>query len=712
MDLDAGEDAGDAAPAEGDSDADESAGLDASAQADAGEPHGDAVVPELDGAASEDAAQSPEDAAQSIDAGAAADDASADASEAGIADAGADANVQPLPLGADFCRGPAPTWDVLLSAGTSGGRLAMDGDRLLATSFDAWTLWQPSTGRQVASGFAKLATRNGAPGSAGDLLGDKFLASRDDVKVEIRSAADGAVLATFDMMYIENELSGDGMLPRFSNDASYVWQQGGWALRAWSLQGELLFQRSGYYTHARIYAGPNELLIADGPAGSNIIERVTLNGTSSTAATFAGTFAGFFDDDARFLARDSAGTTIYSPGGVPQQLIPAAGYAWGYGELVMVGASIYRIGQALPIATYDDIDIRDWDPLIPARARGMRGLYPYSTVGKLKVVSLLGNEPSAGTHTVSASSGYDFDALASTPDGTWALSVEGQASWSTGVAATPVAISGCGPMLAVAGSASGHVAVATADGLVRIFHLDGPAPSLVCAIAAPSGDVSLSSDGSTLLSIGHTLRLYRLPGGELVHEAPVPRVWALAAQAERVAQGVCADATNCSLTVTDFAGAPVISAPIPFVWGDSQTLTRIALSPNGRRLAILNGSNLSTAIYEDGISIGGSTSGLRGWLGNSALLLQTKQPSFFVDPIVTNAIGETQRTLTVPTYIWFRPIDELQFYNAHTDAVYSSADGHVLWQGDTRAPGQVLADIAGRYRATVEGHRVRLAPWR
>lgn len=680
---------------------------------------GDAAS-EADGEEARDAAPTPEDAG-SADADEAGSDASQNTGDAGIADtdAAADASGPPLPLGADFCKGPTPTWDVLMTSGVTAGIVAIDGDRLLVTNGYSWTLWQPSTGRQIATLYAK----HSFPGPlGGDLVGDKFLTSRDDVTVELRSTADGALLATFDMMSIENAPAGDGQLPRLSNDASYVWQQADKGMRAWSLQGDLLFQRSGNYALASVYAAPDALLIANGPAGSNVIERVTLTGASSTAATFAGTFSGFFDSDPRFFASDNDATTIYSSSGVLQHQIPATGFVFGNADLVMVGPSVYRLGQALPLATYE-IDQWGFDIMRPRRPRGMRAFYPVRPNGnQLTLVSLLGDMPVAATHYV-----WPNDPLpksfSSSPDGRWATRAIYGLFWSAGITKAQVEITSCGSVTGIAGSASGHLAVATNEGrphdgmgpgLVRIFHLDGAAPTLVRAIAVDTDyrqpPLALSSDGRTLLSVGQTLRLHRLPDADLVYEAPAPRVWALASQAERLAQGTCSDATHCSLMVTDFAGTPTISAPIPFLWADaSQPFPRVALSPDGTRVAILNGGDLSTAIYADGVLVGESTSGLRGWLGSSELLLQSQQAAGFADPIVTNAVGITQRSLTAPGDIWFRPIDEQQFYDANADVVYASTDGHVVWQGDTPS---MLANIAGRYRVTVSDGQILLAPWR
>ena len=102
-------------------------------------------------------------------------------------------------------------------------------------------------------------------------------------------------------------------------NGSYICAGSSASLTAWSTSGNVLFTRTGDYSHAKLFAGPGSIQIALGPAGTAVVETVSVpDGSSSVGATFSGSFNTWFLDGSRFLTNLSNGVWMYDIHSVQQ----------------------------------------------------------------------------------------------------------------------------------------------------------------------------------------------------------------------------------------------------------------------------------------------------------------------------------------------------------------------------------------------------------
>lgn len=636
--------------------------------------------------------------------------------DAAAADSGSgDSAIPSTDDGSYFCGGPAPTASILLSPGFPRG--VTSGDYLLG-GWPHWELWQLSTRRQLSRGEANVNNCTGCPGGAASIAGDKFLVSQDDSHLEVRAISDSHVIGTITYAGVAR---GDdrSLLPALSVDGSYVWQRSPLALTAWSVTGQQLFQRSGNYMAGRVFAAADGLRVAHGPAGANVIERVTLAGDSTTTPAFVGAFQAWFDDGGRFITTDGAALRVYSRDAASQHFgqITAPSLLFGFGDLVSFSNAVYRVGNTQPITTFSTTEgVAVWNT-DSGGARAYAAARDSSTMTTgLLTVDLRGSAPEIRTYPISAYSSPGFSAAS----GGFVMSVGSLVYWTPGHGTPPRQL-GCGDVEDVAGSDTGRAAVATQDGLIRLFSFASATPQFDGAIVAQASQISMSRDGTRLLSVeGDTLRLYALPERTQIKSwklyiqdpnASEPHVtaWSFSPGSRRLGYVLCPHdvSAGCSVKIEDFDGNAV-GQPI-VLSASSVEPSVLRLSPNARRVALgLNG----TSIYEDGVFVGGSGLTLGDWVGDDALVLNSfvGEHNDYAGTTVTNVHGEPQRSFSLSAAPNVRAIDATQFYDSRTDRIYSVQDGHVIWEGG-RGGYPYHADLAGRYRV-VSALDVEIATWR
>lgn len=175
----------------------------------------------------------------------------------------------------DFpCGRVSSTGNELVDLGhaTAISQIFRRGDRIL--SYDIlghWVLWDLRSRTQITSG----------EGGRVDLV-DALFSVPIDGQIEIRTTVDGSLVTTIpvDIIYDPQEESMDDY--GLAQDGSYVWVTSSVDLSIWSTStGLKITSRLGDYIFSSPFAGDNELRIARGPMGNNVIERIPLTNTGT-----------------------------------------------------------------------------------------------------------------------------------------------------------------------------------------------------------------------------------------------------------------------------------------------------------------------------------------------------------------------------------------------------------------------------------------------
>jgi len=191
------------------------------------------------------------------------------------------------------------------------------------------------------------------------------------------SSVDGALIAHLDIA------PGFATAWTLAIDGSYLLFTGTEGVQAITPQGMTLFTRAGDYLTAAqgssYFAGPNEVRVANGPAGAQVIENIAVpSGAATTSPAYAGNFAGWFLDGEKFLSTAGNTVRVYSSGAVQldRASLPSIDGLAGSGEWYWTSKNttqVYRVGSAgVAAATYANahafsiIDLSDPTGLIVA----------------------------------------------------------------------------------------------------------------------------------------------------------------------------------------------------------------------------------------------------------------------------------------------------------------------------------------------------------
>ena len=203
-----------------------------------------------------------------------------------------------------------PSLTTLLDLGTAtwiSKILSSNGNVVVQDVSGHWILMNYATNAKIASG------EQGPDGLWPIDMEGSILAVGVANGLEVRSAVDGHLLAIITSPIIDPV----GATPpaswwRLASDGSYICAGSSASLTAWSTSGNVLFTRTGDYSHAKLFAGPGKIQIALGPAGTAVVETVSVpDGSSSVGATFSGSFNTWFLDGSRFLTNLSNGVWTY-----------------------------------------------------------------------------------------------------------------------------------------------------------------------------------------------------------------------------------------------------------------------------------------------------------------------------------------------------------------------------------------------------------------
>ena len=575
-------------------------------------------------------------------------------------------------------------------------------DRLLGSDGSGnWTLWDLSDMTILASGEqatdpARFYCSDGCP--LPDLASDRFTIV-SSTQVELRSLLDGSLIASSpapdkcDDPEDPCEIANQGGL---ASDGSYYWSGTSTGISAWDDSGALLLTKSGNYAKkVRVSAAPGELRIALGPAGGNVIERISIDTGASTTSSFAGAFHSWFLDGGRFLTTLNTTVRVYSAATASQEAIvalPQVSRLTGQGDYFW---SLGWDGEASTMAIFAVAD-----PLTPAAV--YQNVTPYPVANRIAVlgdteVTIIELDPSGITDSTVDLPADRIERFTSDAAGNWAVGNRWGVVYDGADLERPLS---CGQATDIAGSEHGTVAIATFVGIL-LFDVTPDSRTYLGSIPFPSGDVDLSSDGTMLAAASLSgvtgmgdaaLKIFGLPDrSELRSVASPPSVndVTFSALGNRFAYTASFPASQ---TVTDLAGN------VSFTRSGGQD-TRLALSPDGSRVAAPSGTpnaaTTTTNIYENGTLIDAFAGYALLWLDQDRLLVNTvsesNNPNNPGGARIYAVPGGFQPGPRLPSLDYADPrmVSSTEVYAEPRDnAVYSLSTGERLWSCDDAPEGQ------------------------
>ena len=555
--------------------------------------------------------------------------------------------------------------------------------------------------------------------------------------IEIRSAVDGHLMAVAVSpgLGLQSSLNSAGHLPwwQLAADGSYVAVGSETALSIFDLSGKLFVSNAGAYIESKPFAAPGAVRVANGPAGQNVIETVSIaDGSSSIGAAFSGTFNSWFLDGNRFLTNLSHSVWVYSKDSVQEALmaLPSVENLTGQGnwlwtfERATTGnpINVYSIGANSPSFTFTAgaLDLN--------QATGSGTAIGILNTSGVHVIDLAGNTPALADY-VSPMKGYPIFAAISASD--WALAFSNGALLDGPSLATTPEYFDYGQANSIAG-ADHSVAVAAGSG--EILVLDSAQRTQIADIPFSARTLMLSSDGSVLAASGaakdfeydgnQLLNIYSLPSASVTHTFSYPNSsnnllleFALASSGQTIAQAseVFSSSNPSTYTnmVSDLTGATTY-------WTDhinsSQTRGSIdlpqlylALSPNGTALSEYTSID-TTNLIQNGSLKSAVTGYSVGWLDDDKVLVNQYDSSpSYIGANIYSPQGALLSSPPLPELKYVLPVTADKVYAPAKNAIYSLSSGQLIWSG-TYPRSSVLniptGAISGSLVVYQSGHRI------
>ena len=620
---------------------------------------------------------------------------------------------------------PAP--NVLLQLGdqNEASTLLFVSSRVLSEDqYGSWILWDYKAGTIMArgdaglgggyvQGFSSIYTK------AQSEMAGPTLAIGIPGGVQVRASSDGHVLGMIVSPGFGIQ-TGAGLTEtdswQLASDGSYISVETVSGLFVYSPTGQLVFSISGNYLDPNfvsptqnivpsVFAAPGQVQVANGPAGLNAIETISVpSGSSTISPPFQGPFNSWFTDGGRFMA----GSEIYSSSGVPQATLP---FSWpfppgGMGNWVwvsngistsvgpiMTSFSIYSIGSSTPALTVSS----ETPP-------GPSGTTLAVALNSLKVIDLSGTTPTEADYTIPpvnhAFPGevVNYAAVSATqwvvdedlPNTAGRIIVDG--------ASLPdnLRFLGTGSLLSLAVSA-GNVAIATAGGQIVYFDPANTTPE--GSIPLTSGEVELSSDGSVLAASSEDdslLNIYSLPSGTISNTLSYSSQSAygllsdftLSESGTTLGQVMLTQASGwaCTMQVTPVSGSPTIWSRPLAPWSDDRCMP-ILLSPDGTLIAVNNDTfyeSTVVTIYQNGQQVTTVSGVAVGWIDNGRLLVNNyTAPSpdgrTYLGCTIYSSTGQVLATPQLPELLNIQPVTSNTVYAPNQNAIYSLTTGQATW---------------------------------
>lgn len=243
-----------------------------------------------------------------------------------------------------------------LGHGWSVSDMQSTSNRLLSRDAKGhWVLWDSALNTKVTDGDQST---HGVPSSTpwSAALAGAVVAIGQTNGIEMRSSIDGHQIAIIASPgFIDPSDASIKAWWKLSTDGTYLCAGSPTGLNVWSASGQLLFSRHGDYSAAVTFASANQIQIASGAAGENVIETISIpGGTSSVSTAFSGTFNSWFLDGQRFLTNTGTTVWVYSNASVQQSIIslPTIQNLVGQGNWIstysMPTVQVYAVGANSP----------------------------------------------------------------------------------------------------------------------------------------------------------------------------------------------------------------------------------------------------------------------------------------------------------------------------------------------------------------------------
>ena len=615
--------------------------------------------------------------------------------------------------------------------GSSVVTLRMDTTRVLAQdSGGRWVLWDYATRDRIALGSQPCYGNGCAQIYPIDYAAPIF-AIGTPTGLEVRSSATGTLLAT---------IATTANWWKLASDGSYVCGGDKNGLTVWSPSGAVVATRSGDYSTATVAATPGAVLVANGPAGANVIEAVASStGSSTLSASFAGTFAAWFTDNSAFLAADSSlnALRVYSPAGVmrDQRALPPYTTLGGVGQWFYAvnsstpsgTMSVYRIGNsASATATYG---VNAGRPIVASGTTV--ATWGYGS-GPFDIIDLSGTTPTeAQVPTAPEAYILSYAAVSATQ---WVVGDSAGAALDGPSSASTPRLFGYGAPTSIAGGTQ-YYAVAAASG--TILYFDVATNTLQGQIPFNGSDIQMSANGTVLaaqatglnaqFSIDRTVNVYSLPSGALINSfpssystsAPFTEQMTLSASGTLLGE---VDSSGIAQEVAVANGAVQWTNPTPY-------RGQLLLSPDGTGIAITNrsesdigfGVSASTDEYVSGNLVANLPGIAVGWLDNAHLLVNNfdyNKEAFYTNSQIYGKDGIVTGAGPVPYVLSFQrvmpatdPVD-LVYLPTPTasipgNVILSLGSSHVTWASGNPSAGGA---VAGTETVFVSGSRLLAQP--
>jgi hypothetical protein len=616
----------------------------------------------------------------------------------------------------------APTVVLELGHGATVSAVQLASDRLLSLDVSGhWVLWGYSTATILASGDGATGLINNP--NQGPLAG-QFFAVSTATQIQLYAITDGHSLASIPFSVTQGQ-----SWAQIASDGSYLCAGNASGLTVWSLDGQSELTVAGDYHAASPYAAPGQVQIANGPAGVNVIQTISVpSGGTSTGPQFSGTFNSWFLDGQSFFTNLSNNVWIYSAAGIQEAFLAMPSIAnltgngnlfWQYAATNATEIDVYSVGSASKTQTY---------PVSSAQVDASGTTIAVIGTTQLSVINLSGQTPTETTQSWPGSIiTYSVPVFGWLNSQAWVLA--GQVIVDGASAAATPRYFGYGVPLGVAGSAN-VVAVATPLGMLLLNPSTdaqiGNIAGLVLAGSSEPVNMALSSDGSVLAAAqpvsaapyaDGTLNLYSIPSENLISTFPAGDLsFSLSPSGtmllQQTAQGW--DLTNLSGTIVLWSGGG--AGPV-------------AASPDGTLVAAASGVlpteggtvGGDSQIYQNGTLVAAVPAYALGWIDNNDLLagnyVSAKYPgATYVTSTIYSPSGLTLITFpsnTLPEIVTPEFTGANSVYDPRSNAVYSLADGSNLWQGPALSPpnGATFGALAGPSVVYVHDHRVLLEPY-
>jgi hypothetical protein len=622
--------------------------------------------------------------------------------------------------------------------------LRMSGSSVLSVDQSGhWNLWDYASDSAIASGDMYCAPYcnpgsvpppqfQPVPSHFADMAGGTAVLLTAD-GFELLSAATGQVLAN---------ITASASWWRLARDGSYLVAGSSEGLFAWSTTGNSLLSLSGDYSKATAFAAPGQIHVAEGPAGDDVIQTVSLpGGASTTGPAFNGQFSSWFLDGSGFIAAAGATALVYSLAGAQQAAITlptGAAPTVGQGNWVWTVAGgtldVFAIATgSTPAATFAvglPYSVTPSATTIAVIGYGMG----------LSIVDLSGTTPSMATYTLpvraaslALSPQFAFEsnyaALSASQwmiGNTWGVLLDGAS-----LAGSPRYFD-LGSVWSIAGS-SGLIAVATASG--SIVYFDAGTLAQEGAIPFSASKVLLSSDGSVLAAAGDevdfqynddwAIKIYSLPGAGLLYIWPYsysngvyPLDIALSASGAVLGQVLL---TVNGASPTDYTqeagpttgGSQIFSTSFTF----TELLTPpppVRVSPDGSLIATseqsipykVGSANPGTNILQNGNLVTAVTGWPVGWIDDGHLLVDDYKAdstglSGYESCAVYSPTGQITGPCALPSVTAFQTVTSDSIYAVNLAEILSVGTGSVSWMS-----GDPASLSAGGSVGAVAGNRV------